>query len=903
MKKSLLILCALLLAGVGAWAQETTPYEFTPTNWVGVSGRSADSGQVTYSSDGSNTITVTSTGANNIALFNGTGEGNVNTTSYYITSDQKYFVVIGTNLHTEATDNTYSQLWWMNGYNYGLTAKPDQVVVLTDETTGEATGEVLFAWDCSNYLTVGVDGKITLSGWTGFGLTSTDESGKSVISYIGFYTQDEIDALITGKPYEFVNTDWVALSDHTGTTATANTEGNTISVTHTDNEAGLGNMGTMATSGANTASYNVTAEQHWFVIKGTDLSTTAGDHTLWWMNGYNESMAIAPTEVVTVTDGSVVLAWDLSKSVAGTNLKNDTNTLSGGTCFGLKSTTGSFTITEISFYTEAEVEELISSAIKPYEFNAEDWVALADHTGTTVEAGEDNTISVTYTDTEAGLSNSATATNTDTTLGITTGLYTITKEQCWFVIVGKGLSTNNDETNGYDSQLWWMNGANYGTWYPTKVVKLEDEQVLIAWDLSTMPEIDVNLQDESDLLDGWTCFGLKAADHSNGGSFTISDINFYTEDEVEEISSGDVHFCTANLDHWTLTQTGGGTNGALQRDTWATQNDADMSVPFMEYYVNEGNDKNVTLSAATISHETLTLEPGKYKVSMDIRIIEYDAGSINDGTKFKANDVEEDLLDGVDGTDGTYGEDTDAHEDLFGTYTLYVEITEDKKTLDISLTIPEGANYSWIMWKNLTVTAIDSEPTVEWTLGADYGTLMLPFAYTTLPEELTAYTISSVSDDMVTLSEGTTSIEAGVPYIIGGTASETAITFSGMPTAYNVSYTEGYLTGVQKETTAPAGSYVLQLQDEDEGAAFYLVESDNSITVGAYHCYLNYTSTTPAKLVVNFPSTGSDDVATRIDAVESSDAESEAIYDLSGRRVAKAQKGIYIVNGKKMVIK
>ena len=42
------------------------------------------------------------------------------------------------------------------------------------------------------------------------------------------------------------------------------------------------------------------------------------------------------------------------------------------------------------------------------------------------------------------------------------------------------------------------------------------------------------------------------------------------------------------------------------------------------------------------------------------------------------------------------------------------------------------------------------------------------------------------------------------------------------------------------------------------------------------------------------------DEETAIKSVEAENA-SEAIYDLSGRRVSKALKGLYIINGKKVV--
>jgi hypothetical protein len=42
--------------------------------------------------------------------------------------------------------------------------------------------------------------------------------------------------------------------------------------------------------------------------------------------------------------------------------------------------------------------------------------------------------------------------------------------------------------------------------------------------------------------------------------------------------------------------------------------------------------------------------------------------------------------------------------------------------------------------------------------------------------------------------------------------------------------------------------------------------------------------------------------ATGIKAIEAAEAE-EGIYNLQGQRVAKTQKGLYIVNGKKAIVK
>ena len=45
------------------------------------------------------------------------------------------------------------------------------------------------------------------------------------------------------------------------------------------------------------------------------------------------------------------------------------------------------------------------------------------------------------------------------------------------------------------------------------------------------------------------------------------------------------------------------------------------------------------------------------------------------------------------------------------------------------------------------------------------------------------------------------------------------------------------------------------------------------------------------------------DVDTAIDEVKCDDGNVETIYDLQGRKVEKPAKGIYIINGKKLLLK
>ncbi len=185
---------------------------------------------------------------------------------------------------------------------------------------------------------------------------------------------------------------------------------------------------------------------------------------------------------------------------------------------------------------------------------------------------------------------------------------------------------------------------------------------------------------------------------------------------------------------------------------------------------------------------------------------------------------------------------------------------------------------------------------------AKWGTLILPFDYDA-PGGIMAYTSTGVDGDelQLTLVEDG-KLKANTPYIIGGV--ESSYTLTSIKVSTSGGLTNGTLTGTFNLIYAPAGSYVLQ--DHGEGAAFYQVAADNSIQVGAYHCYLNAQSGGDAKAVVYFPGTAKEDggVATAIEAVETAPlAGSEAIYDLSGRKVTNPRSGIYIKGGKKVIIK
>ncbi|MBQ6085046.1 MAG: hypothetical protein IJK94_00920 [Bacteroidaceae bacterium] len=172
---------------------------------------------------------------------------------------------------------------------------------------------------------------------------------------------------------------------------------------------------------------------------------------------------------------------------------------------------------------------------------------------------------------------------------------------------------------------------------------------------------------------------------------------------------------------------------------------------------------------------------------------------------------------------------------------------------------------------------------------AKYGTFAAPVDIT-LPEGVTAYKVASV--DNTGVLELTKAADAGET-LAAGTAVVVASESPASAEAYfyttETSTTTDLLTGVYEPTDITSG-YVLQ--NLDDKVAFYLVDSE--ITVPANRCYL----TAPAGSVkaLAFP----DGTLTSISEIQAAD-EKAVIYDLSGRRVSKATKGIYIINGKKVI--
>ena len=100
---------------------------------------------------------------------------------------------------------------------------------------------------------------------------------------------------------------------------------------------------------------------------------------------------------------------------------------------------------------------------------------------------------------------------------------------------------------------------------------------------------------------------------------------------------------------------------------------------------------------------------------------------------------------------------------------------------------------------------------------------------------------------------------------------------------------------VSNGTVVGDGSTIYVLANtEQNGVGFYLLEEGNKVPAGKV--YYKSTSNDARQFI------GFDEGATAIKTVKGAEAEN-AIYNLAGQRLTKAQKGLNIVNGKVVLVK
>lgn len=164
-----------------------------------------------------------------------------------------------------------------------------------------------------------------------------------------------------------------------------------------------------------------------------------------------------------------------------------------------------------------------------------------------------------------------------------------------------------------------------------------------------------------------------------------------------------------------------------------------------------------------------------------------------------------------------------------------------------------------------------------------------------LPAEIEAHVVTSVTDDLVT-TEKVTGVKGGVPYLlkVPGIGENYTLT-----RALGVAAPETNLLKISDGTTT-SGVYVLA--DKGAGAKFYLWQGG---LLGTGRVYLSASDAARALFSLEIGDDGTTGIIELKDGRKEGWKSDDAWYTLDGRRLQgqPTAKGVYVVNGKKVIIK
>lgn len=254
-------------------------------------------------------------------------------------------------------------------------------------------------------------------------------------------------------------------------------------------------------------------------------------------------------------------------------------------------------------------------------------------------------------------------------------------------------------------------------------------------------------------------------------------------------------------------------------------------------------------------------------------------------------------------------EPDDVDETVLGNSYKTGSTTDDKLYVEVTINAVAGTEYAFSVagskmgFYGFEFTPVESVSGTITESGYNTYSSNYPLDLSTISDG-TAYVATSVTDGKIVLTKCTAKVPAATGLFIAGKAGET----------FTISTTAD-------ETSAPAPNLLVAMPNggtvskADEGKfnyvfgwtdvsnpGFYLINS-TAATLGAFKAYLQTTNALSATSLARMSFVFADEL-TGISQVENKTKSVDgAIYNLSGQRIAQPTKGLYIVNGKKVIIK
>ena len=240
---------------------------------------------------------------------------------------------------------------------------------------------------------------------------------------------------------------------------------------------------------------------------------------------------------------------------------------------------------------------------------------------------------------------------------------------------------------------------------------------------------------------------------------------------------------------------------------------------------------------------------------------------------------------------------TSTNDEYVNTVYVYVKDGED---LTIGVASPSWCGAPWMPFCDFTLTYYST--TVSKTISdAGWATYCSPHAldFSSAIDNLSAaYLVTGGASGYVTKSQITTTIPANTGILLRGKG------VVNIPVVANsdTDVSANWLVGVTANTKIAAGAGYVLMNDATHGVGFY--QNVNEFTVGANTAYLS--SNFAGGSARSFFSLWDDETTSISDASrlkDNGEMKNDNFFNLNGQRVAQPAKGLYIKNGKKVMVK